>query len=123
VLVIAAILCISIGLIHSYFGERFILIPLFRETNIPPLLGSDFFTKRTIRFAWHITTIAWWGFGYLLFIIADEKSNIHESVLYTIATVFLISGLLAFMFTKGQHLSWIVFCTISGIAFYVTTII
>jgi len=107
-----------IGIIHSYLGERFILIPLFRKDKVPHLFGSDFFTKRTLRFAWHITTFAWWGFGYLLFAISENHENIAQTTLYTISFVFTISGLSSFGFTKGRHLSWVVFWTIAGLSYY-----
>lgn len=73
---VAAILCFLIGIIHSYLGERFILIRLFRGDRVPHLFGSDYFPKRTLRFAWHITTFAWWGFGYLLFKISVGEESI-----------------------------------------------
>ena len=55
----AATLAVGVGLAHSYLGERYILTRLFRRTPLPPLFGSDTFTRRTLRFAWHITTVAW----------------------------------------------------------------
>ncbi len=116
---IAAILCILIGVVHSYLGERFILIRLFRGDKVPHLFGSDFLPKRTLRFAWHITTFAWWGFGYLLFKIAAGEENLAQTVLYTISAVFFLSGIFSFGFTKGKHLSWVVFWAIAGLAFYV----
>jgi len=119
VLETAAILCLLIGIIHSYLGERFILIPLFRGDNVPHLFGSGFFPKRTLRFAWHITTLAWWGFGYILWQIAAGQENLTEAILYTIGTVFFFSGVFSFSFTKGKHLSWIVFWAIAGFVYYV----
>ncbi len=116
---IAATLCILIGAIHSYLGERYILIRLFRGDNIPHLFGSDFFTKRTLRFAWHITTIAWWGFGYLLWEVASGRENLTQTVLYTVSTVFILSGIFSFGFTKGKHLSWVIFLAIASLAYYV----
>jgi hypothetical protein len=118
VLKIAAVLSILIGIIHSYLGERYILIRLFRRNNIPHLFGSDFFTKGTLRFAWHMTTVAWFGFGYLLFTISEPNENITQIALHTIGAVFLVTGLLSFGFTRGKHLSWIVFWAISSISFY-----
>jgi len=47
----AASLAIFIGAAHSILGERYILVRLFRRKNLPELLGSDFFTRRTLRFA------------------------------------------------------------------------
>ncbi len=118
-LVVAAILCFAIGLIHSYLGERGILIRLLRSSEIPHLFGSDFFTKRTLRFAWHLTTLAWWGLGYLLLAVAREAPDLASVVLVTVGAVFLISGVFAFGATRGKHLSWIVFWLIAGLVFYV----
>jgi hypothetical protein len=115
---VAAILCFLIGIIHSYLGERFILIRLFRGDRVPHLFGSDYFPKRTLRFAWHITTFTWWGYAYLLFVIAAGEENLAQSILYTISAVFLFSGLFSFGFTKGKHLSWVVFWAIAGLSYY-----
>ena len=115
---IAAILCFVVGLIHSVLGERYILIRLFRRDNIPHLFGSDYFTKGTLRFVWHITTFAWWGFGYLLWLISTSQEISSQTVLYVISAVSLISGIFSFGFTKGKHLSWLVFFVIAGLTYY-----
>jgi hypothetical protein len=118
-LVVAASLCFGIGLAHSYLGERYILIRLFRGSRSPQLFGSDFFTKRTLRFAWHITTLSWWGMGYLLLAISRDVPDLAREVLVTVGVVFLLSGVIAFVFSKGKHLSWIVFGLIAGLVLYV----
>lgn len=92
----AAILCVLIGVAHSYLGERYILIRLFRKTPLPHLFGNDFFTKQTLRFAWHITTIAWWGFAFLLLAASAEAEHFKQLVLITTSAVFFISGLYPF---------------------------
>ncbi|MBA3657097.1 MAG: hypothetical protein H0W69_07085, partial [Gemmatimonadaceae bacterium] len=46
-LLIAALLTVVVGLAHSYLGERYILLRLFRRDDLPHLFGSDVFTKRT----------------------------------------------------------------------------
>ncbi|MES9905793.1 MAG: hypothetical protein ABW168_24365 [Sedimenticola sp.] len=114
----AAVLCVVIGAIHSYLGERFILIRLFQSENVPHLFGDDYFTKRTLRFAWHITTVAWVGFAYILLAIPSGENDFAQTVLFTIGTVFLVSGVLSFGFTKGKHLSWIVFWVIAMLSYY-----
>ena len=116
---VAAILCFVLGIIHSCLGERYILIRLFRRDNIPHIFGSDYFTKGTLRFVWHITTFAWWGFAYLLWEISTGQEAIIQTVLYTISAVSLVSGAFSFGFTKGKHLSWVVFMVIAGITYYV----
>jgi len=53
----AALLIPALGAAHSVLGERYILIRLFRRSDLPKLFGSDTFTRRTLRFAWHLTTV------------------------------------------------------------------
>lgn len=118
---VAATLCFMIGLIHSYLGERFILIHLLRGDKVPHLFGSDYFPKRTLRFGWHITSFAWCGFGYLLWEIAAGQENLSQTVLNTVCAVFFLSGVFSFGFTKGKHLSWLVFWAIAGLTFYAKT--
>lgn len=55
-LLMAALLAFGLGLAHSVLGERYILRRLLRRPDLPALFGSDDFTKRTLRFAWHLTT-------------------------------------------------------------------
>ncbi len=112
-LTLAIFFLIAIGVIHSYLGEKYILIRLFRRDNLPHLFGSDDFTKRTLRFAWHITTIAWWGFAVILFTLLEPIANLSNTVLSITGTVFLFSGLIALVGSKGKHLSWIAFFTIA----------
>jgi hypothetical protein len=117
-LITAAFLAIFLGFVHSYLGERYILTRLFKR-ELPKLLGSDWFTKRVLRFAWHLTTVAWWGFAGILFILSNPDENIQKQILMVIAVVFLVSGLFSATFTKGKHISWIFFWLISGLSFYV----
>jgi hypothetical protein len=111
-------LLVFIGFIHSYLGERMILIRLFKRENLPKLLGSDWFTKRVLRFAWHITTVAWWGFAGILYVIANPSDNTNNEILQIISLVFFISGMVSAVFSKLKHFSWFVFLIISGLSFY-----
>ena len=56
-------------------GEKYILIRLFKRNNLPKLLGSDWLTKRVLRFAWHLTSIAWWGFAAILYWLTATDGN------------------------------------------------
>jgi len=112
-LIIAALLLVLIGFIHSILGEKYILIRLFRRDNLPKLFGDDWFTKQTLRFAWHITSIAWWGFAALLFSLTETQSLLAHSILIAISVVFTLSGVIALIFSKAKHLSWVVFFVIA----------
>ncbi len=117
-LYIGSILLILIGFIHSYLGEKYILIRLFRRDNLPTLYGSDWFTKRVLRFAWHITTIAWWGFAAILITIAMPYTDNIKTTLLIISAVFGVSGIISAVFSHGKHLSWIIFWLVSGLTLY-----
>jgi len=108
-LLVGSFLLILIGLVHSYLGEKYLLIRLFKRDNLPKLLGSDWFTKRVLRFAWHLTTLAWWGFAAILYFLFNSSGNLHNEILITIAIVFAISGIVSLVFSRGKHLSWLFF--------------
>ena len=119
-LTLAAVLLVLLGLAHSVLGERFILIPLFKRRDLPAILGSADFTNRTLRFAWHITTIAWIGFAAILYqLTCDAKNPI--SISNIIGITFLISGVIALIASRGNHLSWIVFLIIAALTLWPAT--
>ncbi len=110
-LLLAAALLLMIALAHSYLGERYILVRLLRQP-LPKLFGSDDFTKRTLRFAWHITSVAWLGFAYLL-LQAQHGRFSRAEVLLTICVTFAITALIALIGGRGRHWSWPVFTAIA----------
>lgn len=110
-LIAAAALAVFIGLVHSILGERFILIRLFRQP-LPPLFGSDDFTKKTLRFAWHITTLAWFGLAAIILHINGVSTD-RTVILQIIALTFGLSALLALVASRGKHFSWLVFGAIA----------
>jgi hypothetical protein len=123
-LLIGSILLIIIGFIHSYLGEKYILTRLFKRDNLPKLLGSDWFTKRVLRFAWHLTTITWWGFASVLYLLSQPSDNVRFEILVTTTIVFAASGIVSLLFSRGKHLSWIIFfvvaiiCSVSAMRSY-----
>lgn len=120
-LIIGTILLLIIGFIHSYLGEKYLLIRLFRRDNLPKLLGSDWFTKRVLRFAWHLTTLAWWGFAGILYVLSTPSVNIQNEILIIITLVFALSGVVSLFFSRGKHLSWLVFFIIAATSYYGVT--
>ncbi len=114
---VAAALAFGLGLAHSILGEKYILIRLFRRTDLPKLFGGTTFTVRTLRFAWHLTTVAWWGAAVLFFLMAQKplSSAVVSGVL---AGVFLVSAGVTLIASRGRHLAWPVFLTIGVIALY-----
>lgn len=113
----AAGLVVALGVAHSVLGERYILIRLFRREGLPKLFGSSDFTTRTLRFAWHLTTIAWFGFAALL--VRGAEGQLAGETLRIIGGTFLLSGLVALIASRGKHLAWVVMLCIGGIAWMV----
>ncbi|TMP38269.1 hypothetical protein [Pseudoalteromonas rubra] len=111
-LYLAAALLILVSLAHSYLGERFILIRLFKRDNLPQLFGSSDFTIRTLRFAWHLTSIAWLGFAALLIALASPEFTAATLTQIT-AVTFALHSLLALVFSRGKHWSWLLFAVVS----------
>lgn len=110
-LLLAVFLIFAIGLAHSVLGERYILMRLFRRP-LPKLFGDDSFTRQTLRFAWHLLTVAWFGFaGVLLLIDAEQASRIN--ILYTVAVTFAVTAVTALIASRARHLSWFVFGAIA----------
>jgi len=114
-LLLAAVLCILLGLAHSVLGERFILTRLFRRENLPRLFGGTEFTTQTLRFAWHLTTVLWWGFAALLWRM-DSAAFSRSYVLLVIGCTSIAAGFLPLIHTRGRHLSWVVLFVVGGIA-------
>lgn len=118
ILHVAAILLFLLGLAHSALGERYILVRLFRRDNLPRLFGGTAFTTRTLRFAWHITTVAWWGMAVLLWQAASGGDLGRSAVLTVLGWTMLLSGVLPLVITRGRHLSWIVLFLVGGLALW-----
>ncbi len=114
-LLVAAALVIALGLVHSVLGERYILIRLFRRTDLPHLFGSDLFTRRTLRFAWHLTTVVWFGVAALLIIAARTGGTAMSIALIgeVVAVTSGVSALVTLVGSRGRHPAWIVFLVIA----------
>jgi hypothetical protein len=110
---LAAALVVALGLAHSWLGERYLLRRLFRRDDLPRLFGSADFTRRTLRFAWHVTSVAWLGLAAVLVVLA--RPPISASALgLAVGVAFLVQGVIALAGSRGWHLSWPVFLAIDS---------
>ncbi len=112
----AAALLWLLGIAHSFLGERYILIRLFARKDLPKLFGGTAFTEGTLRFAWHLTTVAWWGFATLLFLEANGSLS-RDHMLTVVGVTAFVSALFPLYFTRGRHISWLVFLLIGLLVF------
>lgn len=117
-LLLAGALAAGISVAHSVLGERLILTRLFLR-ELPHLLGSDVFTKRTLRFAWHLTSIAWWAAAALFLLLAasplDAGARLSVRVL---AAGFAAAAAVTLAGSRGRHPAWPVFGAIAASAWW-----
>lgn len=113
-LTIAALLLFLTGVAHSYLGERYILIRLFKRDNLPKLFGGTDFTTGTLRFVWHLLTLVWWGIAFIVFLATGNLVE-TKTVLQVFSIIAFVSGLFPLYFTHGRHLSWIVFFVVAAL--------
>lgn len=111
---LAVVAIVMLGVAHSVLGERYILVRLFRRTDLPHLFGSDWFTKRTLRFAWHLTSVAWFGMAAMIVLLAGGDP---QWALRALSLTALLSAGIAFGATRGRHFAWLVFLVI-GVALW-----
>ena len=111
---LAAALLVLLASAHSYLGERYLLTRLFRG-DLPKLFGDVEFTRRTLRFAWHLTSVAWLGFAGMLAAGAGRSSASAPGQARIIGATFAVSGLVALVGSRGRHLSWIVLFAVAAL--------
>ena len=116
-LYLAAFFTFFIGVTHSVLGEKYILIRLFKRGNLPKLFGGTEFTQLTLRFAWHITTVAWWGFAVILILLAQNTFTFHNLTM-VIGITFLVSSVITIIMSKGRHYAGFVFLFIGSASLY-----
>jgi hypothetical protein len=116
--VIAAMLLALTAVAHSLLGERYILLRLFRRNDLPRLFGSDSFTRRTLRFAWHVTSIAWFGLAGILATFAYAASPSASLILRIVAVTCFVTSAVIAIASKGKHLAWPVFLTVALLAWF-----
>jgi len=115
-LFVGGLLVVLLGLAHSLLGEWLLLRPLFRRDDLPRLLGSRRFARRTWRFAWHLTTVLMVGPGVVAMVLSLGPLQAQTSwVLRVFAGVFAVCGLGSLASTRGRHFSWYVFLLIAAL--------
>lgn len=115
-LLIAGLLSVMIGLAHSVLGERLLLGPLFRHGDLPKLLGSGSFARRTLRFAWHLTTVLLAAIGAIVMALSTASLDPQAMwILRVLAVTFAACSLVSLIGARAKHFSWWVFLIIAAL--------
>jgi hypothetical protein len=115
----AAALAVLVGVAHSYLGERLLIGPLLAPEKRSGLLARSDFGRNVLRFAWHITTLAWWGMGAALLAaaLAPPEQAVRLAIM-ALSVTFLLTGIVILIVGRGRHLAWPVFLAIGGLGLY-----
>lgn len=97
---IAAGLLVVVGLAHSYLGETALLRPLFANQVLKGKYPT-WMTTRILRFAWHLTTVAWVGLAAVM--VGAPPLLVAAAVMIISAAVILVR--------LPAHIAWIPFLT------------
>lgn len=113
-LLVAGLLSVLIGIAHSVLGEKLLLGPLFERGDVPKLLGSTAFARRTLRFAWHMTTVLLVGIGAVVIVLAFSPLDPRSAwMLQVLAGTFAVCSLLSLIGARAKHFSWWIFLVIA----------
>lgn len=113
----AALAALGLGVAHSLLGESYVLQPILKRGDLPRLFGGTEFSARTLRLAWHLASIAWFGFAALLLLLTQPLMT-YRGVALVIGVTFVGSALFALAASRGRHLAWPVFAFIGAVALY-----
>ena len=127
-LIAAGIMLLLITLNHIIAGERFILIPLLKNKDLPGLIGelgpnigtsTPMFMRRVIRMSWYVTVTPWIGSALLLFYFAGNPiDSTGVIVLNTLAAIYMATAAVIVLFTRARHLSQFLFVAIAICCWY-----
>ncbi len=109
---VAGLLAVLLGAIHSVLGEVLIFRHLRRKGPVSSS-GSPILTGRqvrTLRATWHL--VSWFGWGFAAILLhwsGSASSDAHLAFAQSVMMVtFLTSALYWLVATKGKHPAWIV---------------
>lgn len=122
-LVVSGVLTAVLAIAHSIVGELRILIPLEKVADLPAVGGSVRQTRRTLRFAWHVTSVFGLGFAAILLRYAQfgEFDTEQVRLLRILSATFAASFLVAIVGSRGKHPAWIVFLIVAGLTWASTS--
>ncbi|GEM44412.1 hypothetical protein [Deinococcus cellulosilyticus] len=106
-LLIAAILMVLIGAIHSVLGEILIFQRL-RKNGWIPTEGAPILKESHVRIlwaTWHLGSVFGWGMACLLFQMAHQPSETGTEGVIALSSA--LAGLLVLVGTHGRHPGWV----------------
>jgi hypothetical protein len=114
-LILAAALLFSAGLMHSVVGGKRLINPIIEWVDLPIILGSIENTRLTLWVGWHLLSVFWWGQAVVLVVIEVAPSMAVSAMLLSLSACSALAGVLALILSRAKHKSWIMFLPLAFI--------
>lgn len=89
--VVSAICLVLLGVAHSVLGETAIIRPMLRADWAGGM--ARWALERIIRFAWHLTSVAWFALAAVV---------VGAAVLPVVGTMSIVSATIIFVMLRGH---------------------
>lgn len=122
--ILAGVIAFTLGIAHSYFGEKYLIIPILQSEHLlSALSGSVGLKKVALRVAWHFATIAMWGTAITLVFLSSSPINQTSTVVARIISLTFVANTLLVFLTPGlrliyltRHFAWVAFLAIAALS-------
>lgn len=126
-LFIAAALAVGAAVTHSVLGERRLIGPILdeappgsredgRERPFGPAVLRSRLSRRILRFAWHVTSLAWIAQAAVLGIVAALPAEAQSRPIAAVTGAsFLVIAAISIAISRGRHVGWPILAAI-GVA-------
>lgn len=106
-LMIGAVIMTGLAVVHSWLGERRLIGPLLAPEMRAGLLARSRFARRVLRFAWHLTSVAFVALAAPLAVYAFAPVDAPARLALRLIGVGLLTmGVITLASSRGRHLAW-----------------
>jgi len=103
----AAGIAVGAAVMHSLLGERRMIGPILEAAPPGPAVLRSSLSRRILRFAWHVTSLAWLAQAAVLAIVATFPSGAQGRPTVVVTGVsFLVIAAIAVAISRGRHVGW-----------------
>jgi hypothetical protein len=106
---ITGALAAALAIGHAFLGERLLLVPMARQTDLPTTrFGGRATTMRILRFTWHFfsAVMAFLAIAFVL-LATGAIGGGDWALVRVLAVLFAIFGGLVLVLSRGRHFAWL----------------
>lgn len=106
-LMFGAVCLCGLAVAHSILGERWLIGPLTAPATRSGMLARSGYARLVLRFAWHLTSIAFVGLAAPLAVYAFAPVDwTARLMLRLVAATSIAMGGVTLAISRGRHLAW-----------------